>query len=162
MSKTHPDGQVLKRLPRTLYNKFRIATTDYSKVSRGLHFPLGNSGLCTRQGVRRLRVGDRRDLVTPFMHVTNQMTRHFAHEFVTFIPSNFTKLRNYFTNKKTVSFSCWRAPISECIRTSLHGSDYILTQNSFATKSRRHIVSEDSTQPHTYNNTCIQLSDLSC
>ena len=36
-----------KRLPFTLYNKSHITTTGYSKVSRGLHFPLEFSGLCT-------------------------------------------------------------------------------------------------------------------
>lgn len=28
--------------------------------------------------VRRIAVGDSGDLVAPFMHVTNQMTRHYA------------------------------------------------------------------------------------
>ena len=36
-----------KRLPFTLYNESHIATTGYSKVSRGLRFPLEFSGLCT-------------------------------------------------------------------------------------------------------------------
>lgn len=36
-----------QQLPFTLYNKSHIATTGYSKVSRGLHFPLEFSGFCT-------------------------------------------------------------------------------------------------------------------
>jgi hypothetical protein len=38
----------LKQLPLTLYNKNRITATGYSKVSRGLRFPLEIPGLCTR------------------------------------------------------------------------------------------------------------------
>ena len=37
-----------KQLPLTLYNKNRITATGYSKVSRGLRFPLEIPGLCTR------------------------------------------------------------------------------------------------------------------
>ena len=37
----------LKRLPLTLYNSSCLAATGYSKVSRGLHFPLEITGLCT-------------------------------------------------------------------------------------------------------------------
>ena len=36
-----------KRLPFTLYKKSHNTTTGYSKVSRGLHFPLEFSGFCT-------------------------------------------------------------------------------------------------------------------
>ena len=38
----------LKQLPLTLYNKNRITATGYSKVSRGLRFPLEIPRLCTR------------------------------------------------------------------------------------------------------------------
>ena len=38
---------MLWRLPLTLYNEARVATTGYSKVSRGLRFPLEISGFCT-------------------------------------------------------------------------------------------------------------------
>ena len=38
----------LKQLPLTLYNRNHITTTGYSKVSRGLRFPLEIPGLCTR------------------------------------------------------------------------------------------------------------------
>ena len=37
----------LEQLLLTLYNKINIATTNYSKVSRGLRFPLEITGLCT-------------------------------------------------------------------------------------------------------------------
>ena len=37
----------LKQLLLTLYNDFDVTTTGYSKVSRGLRFPLGITGLCT-------------------------------------------------------------------------------------------------------------------
>ena len=35
------------KLPPTLHNKTHAATTSYSKVSRGLRFPLEITGLCT-------------------------------------------------------------------------------------------------------------------
>ena len=38
---------LLRRLPSTLYTETHVATTGYSKVSRGLRFPLEVSGLCT-------------------------------------------------------------------------------------------------------------------
>ena len=38
---------MLKRLLLTLYNEFGVTTTGYSKVSRGLRFPLDVTGLCT-------------------------------------------------------------------------------------------------------------------
>jgi hypothetical protein len=36
-----------KQLPPTLYTKTHFTATGYSKVSRGLRFPLEVSGLCT-------------------------------------------------------------------------------------------------------------------
>ena len=39
----------LKQLPLTLYTKTHITATGYSKVSRGLRFPLEVPGLCTRK-----------------------------------------------------------------------------------------------------------------
>ena len=37
-----------KQLPLTLYNRNHTTATGYSKVSRGLRFPLEVPGLCTR------------------------------------------------------------------------------------------------------------------
>ena len=65
----------LQQLPFTLY-KVHIATTGYSKVSRGLHFPLESRPLH-----RKIFEGFSRDsdhLVTPFMQAVNQTARHFA------------------------------------------------------------------------------------
>ncbi len=42
------DDKYLKQLPLTLYIKSHITATGYSKVSRGLRFPLEVPGLCTR------------------------------------------------------------------------------------------------------------------
>ena len=78
-SKIRTYDRILKQLPPTLYNKTHIAATDYSKVSRGLHFPLEISGIRTRQSVQRILVGDSEDLVTPFMQVVIQTTRYYAH-----------------------------------------------------------------------------------
>ena len=39
----------LAKLPPTLHNRTHVAATSYSKVSRGLHFPLEIPGLCTRR-----------------------------------------------------------------------------------------------------------------
>ena len=44
-----PDDIYLERLPHTLYNITRVTATSYSKVSRGLRFPLEISGLPTRR-----------------------------------------------------------------------------------------------------------------
>ena len=44
---THNLRRVLKRLLLTLYNDLGVTTTGYSKVSRGLRFPLEITGLCT-------------------------------------------------------------------------------------------------------------------
>ena len=44
-----PDSLLLKQLPHTLYNATRVTATSYSKVSRGLRFPLEISGLPTRR-----------------------------------------------------------------------------------------------------------------
>ena len=78
VSKAQTDVYTLKQLLPTLYNNTHITTADYSKVSRGLHFPLEISGLRTRESVRLVLVRDTEYLVTPFMQVTIQMTRHFA------------------------------------------------------------------------------------
>ncbi len=42
---------ILRRLLPTLHIRTRIAAAGYSKVSRGLRFPLGLSGLCTRMEI---------------------------------------------------------------------------------------------------------------
>ena len=42
------DDVRLKQLPHTLYDDTRVTATSYSKVLRGLRFPLKISGLCTR------------------------------------------------------------------------------------------------------------------
>ena len=39
--------ECFKQLPSTLYTRTHFAATGYSKVSRGLRFPLEVSGLCT-------------------------------------------------------------------------------------------------------------------
>ena len=57
LPKLSSDDDNLKRLPLTLYNQHRTTATGYSKVSRGLRFPLEIPGLCTRKeysGVSRL------------------------------------------------------------------------------------------------------------
>ena len=40
---------ILKRLPLTLCSEAHVTTSDYSKVSRGLYFPLEIPGFCTRK-----------------------------------------------------------------------------------------------------------------
>ena len=49
MPQSKPSSLLLERLPRTLYNKTHVTATSYSKVSRGLRFPLEISGLPTRR-----------------------------------------------------------------------------------------------------------------
>jgi hypothetical protein len=58
--------------------RLKITTTSCSKVPQGLSFPLSVSGLFTGQYVRKVLVRDSDNLVKPFMHVTIQMTRHYA------------------------------------------------------------------------------------
>ena len=66
-------------LPLTLCNQSQNTATSYSKVPQGLCFPLGVPGLCTGRSVQKFLGRDSRHLVKPFMQVTIQMTRHFAH-----------------------------------------------------------------------------------
>jgi len=66
------------RLLATLHNQIYTTATSYSKVSRGLRFPLEIPGLCTRKVVQGYPTRDSGDLVMPFMQVVNQTTRHFA------------------------------------------------------------------------------------
>jgi hypothetical protein len=47
--KSYADAHDFKQLPLTLYTKNRTTATGYSKVSRGLRFPLEIPGLCTRK-----------------------------------------------------------------------------------------------------------------
>ena len=61
----------LRQLLSTLNKKPNPTTTSYSKVSRGLHFPLEVPGLCARRIFREVLIGDSEDLVTPFMQVVN-------------------------------------------------------------------------------------------
>ena len=68
----------LQRLLSILHTKNYITAAGYSKVSRGLRFPLEFSGLCTRKIVRGTVRRDSSDLVTPFMQAANQAARHFA------------------------------------------------------------------------------------
>ena len=49
LPKSYADAHDLKQLPLTLYTTNRITATDYSKVSRGLRFPLEIPGLYTRK-----------------------------------------------------------------------------------------------------------------
>ena len=49
LPKPHADAHGFKQLPLTLYTTNRITATDYSKVSRGLRFPLEIPGLYTRK-----------------------------------------------------------------------------------------------------------------
>jgi hypothetical protein len=53
-------------------------TTSCCKGPQGLSFPLGVTGMFTSQCVQKVLVGDSDHLVKPFMHVTIQMTRHYA------------------------------------------------------------------------------------
>ena len=64
--------------------------------------------------VRRSAVGDSGDLITPFMHVTNQMTRHYAHIC-------------YFPCFQVLTTNLWWAHISIRLLASLQGSDCIFT-----------------------------------
>ncbi len=53
-------------------------TTSCSKGLQGLRFPLGVTGIFTGKWVQKDLVRDSDYLVKPFMHVTIQMTRHYA------------------------------------------------------------------------------------
>src|SRR3989338_1454750 len=49
LPKLQADAHNLKQLPLTLYKKYRTTAAGYSKVSRGLRFPLEIPGLYTRK-----------------------------------------------------------------------------------------------------------------
>lgn len=57
---------------------FKITTTSCSKVPQGLRFPLGVRGIFTTKYIQKAPTRDSDNLVKPFMHVTIQMTRHYA------------------------------------------------------------------------------------
>ncbi len=57
----------------------KFTTTSCSKVPQGLRFPLGVSGLCTGGYFQKALIRDSDNLVKPFMQVTIQMTRYYAH-----------------------------------------------------------------------------------
>ena len=78
------------------------------------------------RNVRRAAPRDSDDLVTPFMHVVIQTTRHYAQSV---------------TSHLVLTVSRRRTTISDCFLASLQGSDYILT---FYEECFRRIVSEDS------------------
>jgi len=56
----------------------KITTTSCSKGPQGLSFPLGVSGLFTREWVRKFLVRDSDDFVKPFMQVAIQTTGYCA------------------------------------------------------------------------------------
>ena len=58
----------------------KLTTTSCSKGPQGLHFPLGVSGLFTGGYFQKFLVRDSDDFVKPFMQVTIQMTRYYAHD----------------------------------------------------------------------------------
>lgn len=64
-----------------------ITTTSCSKGLQGLRFPLGDTGIFTGKWVQKVLVGDSDHLVEPFMHVTIQMTRHYAQLVLPWVPS---------------------------------------------------------------------------
>src|SRR3989344_4571311 len=49
LPKYFSDDKYLKQLPLTLYGTNHTTATGYSKVSRGLRFPLDVPGLCARK-----------------------------------------------------------------------------------------------------------------
>src|SRR3989344_6618074 len=55
-----------------------ITTSSCSKGLQGLRFPQGDTGIFTGKWVQKVLVRDSDHLVEPFMHVTIQMTRHYA------------------------------------------------------------------------------------
>src|SRR3989344_638963 len=57
----------------------KTTTTSCSKVPQGLRFPLEVRGIFTTQYFQKVLARDSDHHVKPFMHVTIQMTRHYAH-----------------------------------------------------------------------------------
>ena len=72
------DRNLTSTLLPTLGIHNKITTTGCSKGLQGLRFPLDDTGLFTGKWFRRVQVRDSDNIVKPFMHVTIQMTRHYA------------------------------------------------------------------------------------
>jgi hypothetical protein len=84
--KLFSDDNNLKQLPLTLYNKNHITATGYSKVSRGLRFPLEIPGLCTRiecSGDSRLGQWQHRYTIHAGRHSNGKAFRYLKRVIVT-------------------------------------------------------------------------------
>src|SRR3989338_5872307 len=86
LPKPYTDAHGLKRLPLTLYTTNRTTATDYSKVSRGLRFPLEIPGLCTRKecsGDTRSGQWRSRYTIHASRHSTDKVLRYLKRVIVT-------------------------------------------------------------------------------
>src|SRR3989338_5285121 len=86
LPKSVSDDIDLKRLPLTLYNTNHTTATGYSKVSRGLRFPLEVPGLCTRKvysGDSRLGQWRSRYTIHASRHSTGKVLRYLKRVIVT-------------------------------------------------------------------------------
>ena len=132
-----PDDYTLKQLPLTLYSRNHTTTTGYSKVSRGLRFPLEVPGLNTRN-----RVFGRHWLGTVVISLDHSCKSTINRQGITLkLLQKFDQNHVFRTScssthqtyTKTVTFALtsyrphlWRTYIFACLPTSLLGSDYIL------------------------------------
>ena len=86
LPKYFSDDKYLKQLPLTLYNISHTTATGYSKVSRGLRFPLEVPGLCTRieySGVSRLGQWRSRYTIHAGRHSNGKAFRYLKRVIVT-------------------------------------------------------------------------------
>ena len=86
LPKSHADAHDFKRLPLTLYTRRHTTATGYSKVSRGLRFPLEVPGLCTRKecsGDSRLGQWRSRYTIHASRHSIDKVLRYLKRVIVT-------------------------------------------------------------------------------
>ena len=74
------------RLPPILHNFWKLSMIDYSKGARVLPSFFKNSASARRIQFHWVYVGDSGAVVTPFMRVTNYVTRNFARGTLVFLP----------------------------------------------------------------------------
>ncbi len=135
LPKPYADAHGFKQLPLTLYTKSHITTTGYSKVSRGLRFPLEIPGLCTRKecsGDTRLGQWRSRYTIHAGRHSNGKAFRsNFCKSLQTDVlvctsHLSFSKVLLLSLSRVTDHYS-WRTSIAECLLPSLAGSDYLFT-----------------------------------
>ena len=108
LPKLQADAHNLKQLPLTLYNKYRTTAAGYSKVSRGLRFPLEIPGLYTRKkfsGDSSSGQWRSRYTIHASRHSTDKVLRSYCYYFYLEVDEPFLFISIYHYMDRTISYS---------------------------------------------------------